>query len=69
MASQKTLDRVQALIWVLAYGGLLTFVLGLATRSYDETLSWPLMVGGLVVAAVGFVLVYVRSRMHLTDPP
>ena len=69
MASQKTLDRVQNLIWILAYGGLLTFVLGLAARGYDESLAWPLMIGGLVVAAVGFVLVYVRSRMHLTGPP
>ena len=69
MASQKTLDRVQTWIWILVYGGLLTFVLGLAARGYDESLTWPLMVSGLVVAAIGFVLVYVRSRMHLTGPP
>jgi uncharacterized membrane protein len=66
MASKKTLDRVETLVWVLVYGGLLTFVLSLATSTYDETLATSLTVGGLGVAAVGLVLVYVRSRMRLT---
>ena len=31
MAAPSTLQRLQKLIWVLIYGGLLTLVLGIAT--------------------------------------
>jgi FtsH-binding integral membrane protein len=67
MATQTTLNRLQTLIWVLAYGGLLTLVLGLATLRYDEeTGQWLVIVGG-VVAACGFVLIFVRARLRLTE--
>jgi hypothetical protein len=60
----KTIARLQALIWVLIYGGLLTLVLGLSTRRFDGSLGWRLMVAGAAVAAAGVVLIYVRSRLH-----
>ena len=60
----KTIARLQALIWVLIYGGLLTLVLGLATRRTDGPLGWRLIAAGAAVAAVGVVLIYVRSRLH-----
>ncbi len=67
MASAKTLARVEALVWVLIYGGLLTFVLGLFTGRSDATLGWTLGVLGLCGVFAGAVLVWVRSRMRL-DP-
>ncbi len=63
--SNKAVARLQALIWVLIYGGLLTLILGLSVERTDEALGWSLVVGGGVVAAVGFVLIYVRSKIKV----
>ncbi len=59
----KTIARLQQLIWALIYGGLLTLVLGLSVQRSDDALGWSMVVGGGIVAAIGFVLIYVRSRM------
>ena len=67
MATPSTLQRLQKLIWVLIYGGLLTLVLGIATARTDAATGWVLMVVGGVVAAVGVVLIAVRARLK-TDP-
>ncbi len=56
----STLDT---LIWVLIYGGLLGACLGLAVRREASGLAWGLVGVGGVVALVGFVLIYVRSRV------
>lgn len=64
-ASGKFVARLQALIWVLIYGGLLTLVLGLSVERTDEALGWSLVVGGAVVAGLGFLLIYVRSRIKV----
>ena len=67
MAAPSTLQRLQKLIWVLIYGGLLTLILGIATARTDAATGWVLMVGGGVVAAVGVVLIAVRARLK-ADP-
>jgi len=61
--SSRNLARLQALIWVLIYGGLLTLLLGVFTRRSDGPLGWSLTVVGALVAALGVVLIYVRSRL------
>lgn len=53
---------LQKLIWVLIYGGLLGVVLGLSIQKSDDPLGWSIVVGGAVSAAVGAVLLFVRSR-------
>lgn len=63
----KTITRLQQLIWALIYGGLLTLVLGLSVQRSDEVLGWIMVVGGAIVAAIGFVLIYVRSRMTVGE--
>ena len=62
-ASDKAVARLQVLIWVLIYAGLLTLVLGLSVQRMDAATGLLLVVGGALVAAVGVVLVYVRSRI------
>ena len=62
-ASRRVVARLEALIWVLIYGGLLALVLGLSLERWDEAVGLALEVGGGVVAAAGVVLIYVRSRM------
>jgi hypothetical protein len=63
--SNKAVARLQALIWVLIYGGLLTLVLGLSVERTDEDVGWTMVVGGGIVAALGFFLIYVRSRIKV----
>ena len=64
-ASGKLIARLQALIWILIYAGLLTLVLGLSAARIDPAIGWSLVVGGSIVAAVGFFLIWVRSRMDV----
>ena len=63
--SNKSIARLQALIWILIYAGLLTLVLGLSAARIDHAVGWPLVLAGGMVAAVGFCLIWVRSRMDL----
>lgn len=65
----KTIRRVQTWAWVLIYGGLLTLVLGIATRRNDEAVGWPVIVIGAIVAVAGFALIWVRSRMSEHHDP
>ena len=55
--------RVEVLVWVLIYGGLLVFGLGLALRDVDAVLGHVLWIGGALVAVAGVVLIAVRARM------
>jgi hypothetical protein len=63
MALLLTSQRLHTLIWVLVYGGLLTLVLGLSVQRSDDDLGWSMVATGLVVALLGFALVFVRARM------
>lgn len=67
MATYRTLARLEALTWVLIYGGLFMLVLGIA--SHDETAigGWSLSVLGILAAVAGVVLVFVRARLR--EPP
>jgi steroid 5-alpha reductase family enzyme len=69
MTHQRTLDWLDRLTWILLYGGLLTFVLGLAVRAGAEApgVATCLMTAGLVAAVVGVVLIVVRSRLKPPD--
>ena len=63
----KTIARLQQLIWVLIYGGLLTLVLGLSAQRSNDAFGWSMVVGGGAVAVIGFALIYVRSRLTAGD--
>ena len=55
--------RIETLVWVLVYGGLLGFGLGVALSRGGLDYGWSVSVAGLVIAVAGAVLIYVRSRM------
>ena len=58
------LMRLETLIWVLIYGGLLTLVLGgFMARDQDGAGVEIMLVGGFVTL-IGAGLVYVRSRLR-----
>ena len=69
MATQRTLSRLQTFVWVFLYGGLLTLVLGLATRDYDADTAWVLVAIGGIVAFAGFILIFVRARFQPESAP
>jgi hypothetical protein len=56
-------DRLETLIWVLIYGGLLLLSLGLFVQRAHDPIGWTLVVAGGIAAAVGAALIVVRSRM------
>ena len=58
-----TVARVEVLVWVLIYGGMLTFAVGLALRGYDRLLARRVSVAGVCLAAAGACLIWVRARM------
>ncbi len=68
MTSARALQWVERLVWILAYGGLLTLVLGLAVQRQDDALGWSLVVAGGIVALAGFALSPVRARMKAPPP-
>ena len=63
--STKVVAWLQSLIWVLIYGGLLTLILGLFVERVDDDMGWTMVAGGWIVASVGGLLIYVRSRIGL----
>jgi hypothetical protein len=54
--------RLEVLIWVLIYGGLLAVCLGLFVQRGNDLLGWSIVVGGAAVSALGVVLIWVRSK-------
>jgi hypothetical protein len=63
MAAPKPHATLEKWIWVLIYGGLFALILGIATARANEALGWSIAVPGVALAAVGIVLIYVRSRL------
>ena len=58
------LMRLETLIWVLIYGGLLTLVVGLFMSRREDGAGFEMVVGGAVLAAIGACLIYVRSKLR-----
>jgi len=56
-------STIDVLIWVYIYGGLLVAGWGLSVQRSSNGLGLSLIVGGGLVAAIGFLLIYIRSRM------
>ena len=56
--------RVESLVWVLIYGGLLLVGLGWFVGASSAVLGWALAAAGGVAAAAGAVLIVVRSCMN-----
>jgi drug/metabolite transporter superfamily protein YnfA len=62
-ATPKPHARLEKWIWILIYGGLFLVILGIATGRTDTALGWSMAAPGGVLALVGVVLIYVRSRL------
>ena len=69
MTSKIMLARMQKLIWVYIYGGLLSIVIATFVRPTDEATAWWMTAIGGAVVVLGVVLIYVRSRLKETPLP
>ena len=56
--------RLETFIWTLVYGGLLVLVVGVFMSRNREGSGFEMMVVGGVLAFIGAVLIYVRSRLR-----
>lgn len=59
----KRLARLEKLIWILIYGGLLLVLIGLfMQRGGDEEGQW-LMMAGAGTVVLGLILIVLRARL------
>ena len=58
------LVRIERMVWVLIYGGLLSIVIGHFVAQTNDSLANVMGVIGLIAVVAGAVLIYVRSRMR-----
>lgn len=65
--TRRALEWFDRLVWTLIYGGLLTLIVGVASGDTHLIAGWSLGVLGGAVAAAGFILIWVRSRLR-EDP-
>ena len=64
MVSKTFLSRLQWLVWIAIYGGLLTISIASFLGSGDsETATLMYVIGGVLVAA-GILMIYIRSRLR-----
>lgn len=64
MVLKMSKQRLESLVWVLIYGGMLSLIAGWFVQAQLEALGWALIIGGAALAAGGALLIYLRSRME-----
>ncbi|MEI7783171.1 MAG: hypothetical protein WCK08_02215 [Betaproteobacteria bacterium] len=69
MATPQQVQQLHKLIWTLIYGGLLCLLLGWSVDRLDPSLGRPLMVGGVITALIGVILIFVRARLKVGPAP
>lgn len=69
MATPQQVQQLHKLIWTLIYGGLLCLLLGWSVDRLDPSLGWPLMIGGVITALIGAILIFVRARLKVEPVP
>ena len=57
-------QRVETWVWVLVYLGLVLIGVGMSVQRSDATLGWAITAAGVVLEALGAVLIWVRSRAN-----
>ena len=65
--TNTNLVRMERMVWLLIYGGLLSIVIAHFLGETDEILAHTMRILGLAAVVAGGVLVYVRSRLREGD--
>ena len=61
--TDPAMAKLHKIIWSLIFGGLLVIILGIFAGRADASIGWTMVAAGSVLAAVGAVLIYVRSTI------
>ncbi|WP_048440680.1 hypothetical protein [Caenimonas sp. SL110] len=69
MTAPQTIERIERLIWILIYAGLIMAITGVAVRQASPAGAWTLIAVGTVLVVTGVVLIWVRSRMDESKIP
>jgi threonine/homoserine/homoserine lactone efflux protein len=64
MVSKTILSRLQWLVWVAIYGGLLTISVASFLEQDESTTATAMYVVGGVLVAAGILMIYIRSRLR-----
>jgi len=64
MASKKTLNWVERLVWICLYAGLLAISLSLFLSDAEPQQAAGIQGVGFVLVIAGVLLIYVRSRLR-----
>ena len=62
-STNPEMARLHKIIWSLIFGGLLTVILGIFVGKTDDVVGWTMVAAGGVLAVIGAVLIYVRSKL------
>ena len=65
--TNQRLSRLETLIWVLIYGGLLTALVGAYMARGSEGSGAGMVISGILATLAGAVLIYLRSRLREED--
>jgi hypothetical protein len=63
MVTKTMLTKIQWLIWIVIYGGLLSIVLAHFVEPADPGTALWLQAVGAAFVALGVLLIYLRSRL------
>ena len=63
MGAKRAAGKLDGWVWACIYLGLLLLGLGLAVTRTDSALGWTIASAGMLLIAVGIVLVWARSRL------
>ncbi len=66
-STNARLVRIERLVWVLIYAGLLAVVISHFLGDADAVLAQAMVIGGVLSVVSGVALVVVRSRMQDGD--
>ncbi len=64
MVSKTILTRLQWLVWIAIYGGLLTISVASFLGQDDSDTGTVMYVAGGVLVALGILMIYIRSRLR-----
>ena len=64
MVRKVFLSRLQWLVWVSIYGGLLTISVASFLGEGDSDTATLMYVAGGVLVAAGILMIYIRSRLR-----
>ncbi len=64
MVRKVFLSRLQWLVWIAIYGGLLTVSIASFLGSGDSETATVMYVAGGVLVAAGILMIYIRSRLR-----